>query len=297
MRHVGYVERRGYASRCNALVVINETQLVIDSGAQRPNVLRESFGAVVVPITVVLDGEPFLEDVELTRDVFYERLAAGAQVTTAAPAPGQLLEAYEAAAKSGASAVLSVHLDGAMSGTINAARVAADMSPIPVHILDTRTTGWGVDACVETAAEALLSGCDIASAIDAATLVRGRQFNVFVVGQPALLERGGREHVLGRTLEATSLWATTPEGMVEVAKIEDVEQMVAATVAFLVEQVGDRPVRIAVGDARSPDVADQVAAALSAAATVDEIVRYEIAPSLAAHLGAGTVAATFFTRH
>lgn len=275
--------------------MINGTQLVIDTGAQCCDHLQERFAASVVPLTVVIDGEAFLEHIDLDRRRFYEKLEQGAQITTAAPGPGQLLAAYRAAADAGATAVLSVHLSGNMSSTANAARVAGEMSRIPVEVLDTRITGWGVDACAEVAAEALEQGVAIEGAVTAAEEVRARLMNVFVVGQPKLLERGGRSHVLGQTFDATSVWATGPEGFVEVAKVEDVQQTVEAFVAHITQKSGPSRVRVAVGDARSPGVAEYLASSIAAAVETDDVIRYEIGPSLATHMGIGTIAATFFT--
>ena len=80
--------------------------LVADSNALVPPDLRARFDVDVVPLTVVVDGVPYDEGVNLTTAAFYERLAAGAEVSPAAPAPGVLLGAYERAAARGSSAAL-----------------------------------------------------------------------------------------------------------------------------------------------------------------------------------------------
>ena len=73
--------------------------IVTDSNAQLPEVLRR-FDVGVVPLTVVMGGQPFREGIDLTSDEFYARLAAGVEVTTAAPSPGDFVTAYEAAGES-----------------------------------------------------------------------------------------------------------------------------------------------------------------------------------------------------
>jgi len=59
--------------------------LVTDSNAQLPADLRDRYHVGVVPLTVVLDDTPYLEGVDITTADFYERLGAGASVSTAAP--------------------------------------------------------------------------------------------------------------------------------------------------------------------------------------------------------------------
>src|SRR6185436_8253661 len=72
--------------------------LVTDSNAQLPDDLRDRFAVHVVPLTIVLDDDDRLEGVDLDPDEFYDRLAAGAEVSTAAPSPGRFAEVYERAA-------------------------------------------------------------------------------------------------------------------------------------------------------------------------------------------------------
>lgn len=50
--------------------------------------------------------------------------------------------------------------------------------------------------------------------------------------------------------------------------------------------------RVGVGDANAPELAEQLAARL--APEVSDLVRYQVGPSVAAHTGAGTVGAVFF---
>ncbi|HEY4401343.1 MAG TPA: DegV family protein, partial [Acidimicrobiia bacterium] len=61
--------------------------LVTDSNAQLPDNLRERYQVAVVPLTIVVDDHPYQEGVDITAAEFYERLAAGASVSTAAPSP------------------------------------------------------------------------------------------------------------------------------------------------------------------------------------------------------------------
>ncbi|URN02251.1 DegV family protein [Actinomadura madurae] len=69
--------------------------------------------------------------------------AIGHPVTTSRPAPERFADAYKAAAASGARAVVSVHLSSAMSGTVEAARLAAEDAPVPVSMLDSGSRGSG----------------------------------------------------------------------------------------------------------------------------------------------------------
>ncbi|MDQ1519282.1 MAG: fatty acid kinase fatty acid binding subunit, partial [Actinomycetota bacterium] len=118
--------------------------LVTDSNAQLPVALRDRFDVHVVPLTITLDGVAYREGVDITTAEFYLRLNNTSTVTTAAPAPGQVLEIYEAAAAGGATSVLSVHTGSNVSATFGAVRLAAERSPIPVQLVDTGTASFAV---------------------------------------------------------------------------------------------------------------------------------------------------------
>uniref|UniRef100_UPI0030ED4244 DegV family protein n=1 Tax=Aquipuribacter hungaricus TaxID=545624 RepID=UPI0030ED4244 len=68
----------------------------------------------VVDLDVVVDGVPASE-AGTDLDALLARMTAGAQVGTSRPSPDGFARAYAAAAATGASAVVSVHLSGAVT--------------------------------------------------------------------------------------------------------------------------------------------------------------------------------------
>ena len=64
-------------------------------------------------------------------DDFYARLRAGVVATTSQPNPAEFVDAYERAALAGAEAVISIHLDARVSGTVSAASLAASRHRCP----------------------------------------------------------------------------------------------------------------------------------------------------------------------
>src|SRR5205823_5608745 len=109
----------------------------------------------VVPLRVTVDGVTYLEGVDLDADEFYARFEAGTpEVATSQPSPGQFEVAYDQLVAAGADEILSVHIGSSISGTVNAARLAAAEVAIPVRIVDTGTASFGVALCVWAAAEA-----------------------------------------------------------------------------------------------------------------------------------------------
>ncbi len=269
--------------------------LVTDSGSQITSELRARIGVRVVPLTVVVDGEPLLEGVDLDTEKFYRRLEAGATVSTAAPSPGSVLEQYQAAADGGATQVLSVHTGANLSGTVNSVKVAAEMSPVPVEIVDTRQASFSVACCVWAASDALAVGADLETAAGIARQVAASVGNVFVIGGTDLARGGGRVDVDAEVTAFTTVVALELDDVRTIAQVNSTEEAVAAMAEYVEQYASDRPLRIGVGDAVVPDVARALADRLLAQPTTAELVRYEVGPSVGAHSGPGTVGAVFYT--
>jgi DegV family protein with EDD domain len=268
--------------------------LVTDSNAQLPPELRDRYDVRVVPLTVVVDGEPYQEGVNLPSAEFYARLAAGAEVSTAAPSPGDVIGVYEAAAAAGATEILSVHIGSNTSATVNAVKLAVGASPVPVEVVDTGTASFAVACCVWAAGEVLAAGADLVGAADEARNVADEVGNVFIVGALDLARRGGRlaeDAVEGGGLPVLALAGGQ---MKPVAQVHDADAAVEAMTDYFRATAAGRPQRVGVGDAVAPELARAYEDRLRELPEVAELVRYEIGPSVGAHTGPGTVGACFF---
>jgi DegV family protein with EDD domain len=267
--------------------------LVTDSIAQLPAVLRDRFAVRVVPITVTLDGTPYRDGVELSAATFYRRLAEGAVVTTAAPAPGEVVAVYEQAAAEGATEILSVHTGANYSATLNAVQVAERLSPVPVRVVDTGRVSFPTAACVWAAGDVLAAGGTLDEAALVAERAAGEVGNVFVIGALDLARAGGRLAVAGDVVARATVVALEADGLQTVAQVADAEAAVDAMAGHVAEAAAGRVVRVGVGDAVAPDLGAALADRIGGQPTTAELVRYEIGASVGAHTGAGTVGAVF----
>ena len=268
--------------------------LVTDSNAQLPPDLAERYGVEVVPLTVTVDGVEYLEGVDLDADAFYARFQRGRPVvSTAQPSPGRFAAAYEAVADRGATEILSVHIGSTVSGTINSARLAAQVSPVPVRIVDTGTASFAISLCLWEAAEAVAGGATLDDAAVAAERVSATVGNVFVVGALDVARAGGR--LAGDVRPAATIPVLTLVGgvMQQVERCADLDE--AADAMARVVRAGGPSLRVGVG-LSDPGTAPLVAALeerLRRAGEVRELVRYRIGPSVGAHTGPGTVGTMF----
>jgi DegV family protein with EDD domain len=140
------------------------------------------------------DREADLDDY----DAYYDHLRTAATLpSTSQPSVGDFLAVYEPLIEDGAS-ILSVHLSGAISGTVHAAEQARDsliergVDADRIHILDSETGCAGHGLMAVAAAHAVSQGAGLAEAADAARAL-GQQVKLyFAVDTLEYLRRGGR---------------------------------------------------------------------------------------------------------
>lgn len=264
------------------------TRLVTDSNAMLPPELVARFEILVVPLTVVVDGQAIRED-EIELPAFYEQLRRGAAVTTSAPAPGEIQAVYEAAVAAGADSILSVHVGSNHSATVSAARLAAQGLDAPVTLVDTGTASFIEGCCVWRAAEHLAQGSDIDTAATAARQLATEVASVFTIGELARAEGSGRL--------AVSAGAGVPVFVSSGADMRELGHVatIGAAIELMTSIIGDPPgpLRIGIGHADAGDAADELAKALERLDEVADTVRYTVGPSVAAHTGAGTFGAVY----
>ncbi|MBA4384027.1 MAG: fatty acid-binding protein DegV [Anaerolinea sp.] len=126
--------------------------IITDSTNNLPAEFISQYQIKVVPLTLVIDGQSYLDGVDIKAEDFYKRLTSEKiHPTTSQPAPGDFLKVYLAAKEEGAEQIIVITISSAMSGTMESARMAAKNIDIPVTIIDSKSNtmglGWQVLAC------------------------------------------------------------------------------------------------------------------------------------------------------
>lgn len=168
------------------------TAVITDSTATLPAAVVAQHGIRVVPLQLVIDGGERIEGDGADPAVVVDALHRKAEISTARPSPATFLRAYEQAAKGGADDIVSLHLSGGLSGTVESARAAADEAPVPVRVVDSRSVCMGLGFAAIAAAQDAAAGLDLQEIAERAEL-RCRATSVrLVVHSLERLHRGGR---------------------------------------------------------------------------------------------------------
>lgn len=287
--------------------------VVTDSSANLAPEDAAALGVAVVPLRVVIGGVQYLEGTEVSADVLTEALRSRVTVTTSRPGPQAFLAEYVRLRDEGCHAVVSVHLSREVSGTYDAAVLAAAEAPLPVEVVDSRTLGLGLGFAVLAAAQAAADAATVpvpgtaedgtatspqAAAAAIARIAADRadgSSSLFYVDTLEYLRRGGRVGTARALLG--SVLAVKPLLHVHGGRIELLERVRTSSRArvrladLAVERAGEQPVDLAVqhlaATARAEELADQLRARLP---QVDDIVVREVGAAVGAHVGPGMVA-------
>ncbi len=290
-----------YAQRVNIAVVT-------DSTASLPEDLCREHGILVVPLYVVVNGKERAEGEGGDSAWVVEALRDKADVSTSRPAPAAFLRAYEEAAKGGAEAIISVHLSGSLSGTVDSARSAALESPVPVHVVDSRSIGMALGLAAVGATRDAAEGRGVEDVVERMERRLGASSIRLLVHSLERLRRGGR--IGGATALLGSALAVKPLLHVDDGEVQPLERVrtanraIARLQALTEEQCAHLPdwadgVEIAVQQIDADERAATLAEALTRSLGDREGARVEtttLSAVVAAHVGLGTIGVTVLPR-
>ncbi|MEV5690295.1 DegV family protein [Micromonospora globbae] len=268
--------------------------VVTDSTAYLPPELVRAHRLTVVPLTVVLNGAEGLEGVEIfPADATQALRGRRVSASTSRPAPEQFARTYRRLLDAGADGVVSVHLSAELSGTVDAARLAADGLDARVAVVDSRATGMGLGFPVLAAAEAAERGADLDGVRRAAVEAVDRTAIFFYVDTLEFLRRGGRinaaEALLGTALSVKPIMHMPDGAIVLRDKVRTASRGIARLVDLAVEAAGDAEVDLGVHHLAAPERARALLDALAERLgdRIRETYVSEAGAVVAAHAGPG----------
>ncbi|NUU20152.1 MAG: DegV family protein [Streptomycetaceae bacterium] len=272
-----------------------EVAIVTDSTAYLPDEVVERHGVVVVPLKVVLRGRPLDDGIEATPAGLAEALRQKRIVTTSRPAPETFAETYRRAAEAGAREIVSVHLSAELSGTYEAALLAARESPVPVRVVDSRTIAMAMGFPVITAAQAAADGASAEDAAVAAEKRAAATSGFFYVDTLEYLRRGGRigaaAALMGTALAVKPLLHVADGRIAPLEKVRTAAKAISRLEEIALEAAAEAPVDIAVHHLASPERAETLAGRLrERLPLLGDLYVSEVGAVIGAHVGPGLLA-------
>jgi DegV family protein with EDD domain len=260
------------------------------------------YGLIVVPTFVTIGDKAGREGIDIaSADVATALRSGRGPVTTSRATPHSLSEAYRTAFSRGASAVVSIHLSAALSGTYEAALLAAATVGGPVTVVDSRSIAMGLGAAVLEAASVAGAGGGPEQVRDVALDAVTRTTVLFYVDTLEHLRRGGRisaaAALIGTTLSVKPILRLVDGQIVIAERVRTAQRALKRLEELAVEAAGasgaDVVVQHLAASERAEGLRDRLLARIP---KVGRVLSSEIGATVGAHVGPGLVGVVI-TRH
>lgn len=278
--------------------------IITDTDFSLPLDLARQYNIFEVPI-IVQFGEEFFRDVyDIDNAAVFARVdREGKLPSTAAPSPGNFVDAYKAAFDSGADQILCMTISSEMSAVYTAAHAAAEMfTGKAIKVVDSRTVALGEGLMVIEAAKAIAKGASIDEAVSAAENLRERTHLFAALSTLKYLAMSGRVGQLaagfGSLFEVKPILTLRNEKLEMLERIRTQNKAWKRVIELAIEAAGSCAVeQLSILHVNAPEAARQFELQVRAALPCPQEIRHvEITPGLSIHTGAGLVGIVLVTK-
>ncbi len=240
-------------------------KIVVDSSCDLGKELCQEWDMTVVPLKVCFGKEIFVDGETLSKEEFYQKLAVFPGLpSTSQATPAEFAKAYRELAEDGSS-IISIHMTGKASGTVQSARLGSNMVPeADVEVIDAESLSVGYGLIALRAAMAAKAGKTKAEIVDLVARLKAVHKEYFVVNNLEHLQKGGRigkaAVFMGSLLKIKPLLTLAETGEVyPQEKVRGKAKAVDRILSLLQEQFGQQKVEcfVVYGDTRD-ELADKL---------------------------------------
>ena len=264
-----------------------------DSTAYLPAGTAEQQGIGVVPLHVVLGRRTGMEGLEVSpAEVAGALRERRVHVTTSRPTPAEFAAAYR---RSGSRQVVSAHLSARLSGTLDAAHLAARevaAEGIEVRVVDTRTIAMGLGFAVLAGVAAAQEQAGLDEVEAAVRRAAADTTLLFYVDTLEHLRRGGRigaaAALLGNALAVKPLLHVVDGAIAPLERVRTTSRALARMEDHAVTAAASGPVDVAVHHLAAHERAADLAARLrTRLPRLRTLHLSEVGAVVGAHVGPG----------
>jgi DegV family protein with EDD domain len=282
--------------------------VVTDTTGYLPREKLDRYGITAVPLYVVFSDRTVKETDITDYPAFFEELRrADSLPKTSQPSVGDFIAAFEPLLARG-DEVVSVHISGGISGTVESARQAAEQLERDgrggerVRVVDSSTAAGGQGIVALAAARCAQLGGTSDEVVDAAERSRSELKMWFAIDTLEFLKRGGRIGAasawIGSTLKIKPI-LTVERELSPVERVRTSSRMFERLVDYAQQRHDSGADAWVVQHIAAPDVAERLAERCYEVFGRDPLFISEVGPVLSAHtgpgmLGVGSVPTRFF---
>ncbi|MFJ5715175.1 DegV family protein [Neobacillus sp. NPDC093127] len=278
---------------------MSKIKIVTDSTLDISKEAAEKLGIIVVPLAITINGETYLDRVDLEPAEFIENMSRAKELPKSSqPSTGAFLEVYDRLGKEGYE-VLSIHMTGKMSGTVRTAESAAQMTETNVTVVDSKFISKALSFQVREAAVLAKQGKSMAEILDHIETIRKSTKLYIMVDTLENLVKGGRigkgKAFIGSLLNIKPIASLEDAEYTPVTKVRSHSQVVKFLAKQFAEDVKGKTIRgVGIAHAEAYELAVKIKDSISELTGYKEIEIDYTGPTVSTHTGPGALALMYY---
>lgn len=278
---------------------MNKVMIVTDSTANIPTELLNGNPITALPLQVIWGNEIFKDGIDIKPSEFYERLSHDKIMpSTSQVTPEDFKSLYSRLISEGYD-ILSLHISGKLSGTLDSAIQAKRAFPdAKIELFDSNSTSMALGFQVLSASHMAEAGGSLAECKAVAAEAAKRSGVFFVLSTLEFLHRGGRiggaQAFLGHMLNLKPLLELRDGRIEAVERVRTLTKATDRLLDLVEEKIRNEPgpIRLCAVHANAPADAERLlerAVKRFDKSLVSEAVISTISPVLGTHAGPGAL--------
>ncbi|SDN35454.1 DegV family protein [Alkalicoccus daliensis] len=276
-----------------------QVKIVTDSTVDLPKEQLAKMGVTVVPLTVTIEGESYLDGIDITNSEFVSRLVSSKEIPKSSqPSAGVFAETYEKLGADG-SKVISIHMTSGMSGTFQSALTASEMTDVEVTVVDSKFISLALGFQVQEAAKLASEGKSVAQIIKRLHEIKEATSLYIMVDTLEYLVKGGRigrgKALVGSLMKIKPI-ASLQDGLyTPVSKVRTHAQMVKNLTARFEEETKGKVIKkIGIAQVEAMHLAEKLRDNLVSIHKPEEFPIVSTTPIISTHTGPGALALMYY---
>ncbi|MCM3767925.1 MULTISPECIES: DegV family protein [Bacillaceae] len=278
---------------------MSKVKIVTDSTMDMPMEMIEELGITVVPLAITINGETYLDRVNLEPVEFIEMMGSSKELPKSSqPSAGAFLEVYDQLGQEGYE-VLSIHMTGKMSGTVRSAESAAQMTQAKVTVIDSKFISKALAFQVKEAAEMANQGKSLEEILDRLDIVRNNTKLYIMVDTLENMVKGGRigkgKALIGSLLNIKPIASLEGAEYNPVAKVRSHSQVVKFMAKQFAEDVKDKTIRgVGIAHAEAQELSQKIKDSIYELTGFQNVEIDYTGPTVSTHTGPGALALMYY---
>lgn len=280
---------------------MNKIAIMTDSNSGITQKEAEVLRIRVLPMPFLIDGETFFEEISLTQEQFYERLAQDVDISTSQPSPEDVTKAWEELLEENES-IVYIPMSSGLSGSCQTAIMLADDYEGKVQVVDNQRISVTQRQSVLDAIELAKEG---KTAVQIKEILEANKFEssiYIMLDTLKYLKKGGRitpaAAALGSALRLNPVLQIQGEKLDAFSIARTKKQGVSKMLAAIEEDIKTRfggldnmeNIHMEVAHTVNEEAALELVEMIKERFGVETVDMYPLSLSISCHIGAGSLA-------